>query len=348
MVVIFKPKGIKMKKLLLIALSISTVTIVAMDRSRFDTALINAVRANSIENAQKALESGASMNPDDDGTRSPNYIHPLVCAQSPEMVRLLVAYGARAWHKYQPFADENCLEYMAMNARLAEDIVHKERSINQITANRHVIRCIIQEYLVTYNIGYISKNHSYSEPQYLGLLIHTLQNGTSPFNSLVTAIDMANIELIESILTQHPELINYRDEFGCTPLAYALYCRYNVDITTVKSLLARGAHVADSLITYDLGLRDGVALHIAVQRNNTALATLLKQFGATAYQQGGRIDKPLEHASSAIAAVMAPEECPICLTPIHKMHTYPCGHIICRTCFEGIKDDRCPMCRAQH
>ncbi len=61
-------------------------------------------------------------------------------------------------------------------------------------------------------------------------------------------------------------------------MAYTIHCKYAPDAEIVRALLMYGTPVDEPLITYRGGLRDGVALHIAVERKNHELVSLQKEF----------------------------------------------------------------------
>jgi ankyrin repeat protein len=85
---------------------------------------------------------------------------------------------------------------------------------------------------------------------------------------LFLAAGQGNLEVVRYLLDEGAD-INAREKLGHTALAEAAYFGH---LDVIKELLLRGADI--NTVT-----DDGTALDIAVSRNNTAVADLLKHRG---------------------------------------------------------------------
>ncbi len=167
------------------------------------------------------------------------------------------------------------------------------------------------------------------------LIAHVLRARNNPFSHLVDAIDRGDIEEIITICIQDNTLVNHRDEFGFTPLAYSLLRGWgrvlNKDV--IVSLLELGAHGNDKLVSTADGRDYGKSAM------NVATDNFLDEVKAALRAQ----------EQNQLRAELGQEGCAVCLnkpdqnTRVQKLR---CGHIFCANCLQDLHNKLCPLCRA--
>ena len=102
-------------------------------------------------------------------------------------------------------------------------------------------------------------------------------------------------------------------------------------------------------------------LQVAVIKGSTAIVTILIKAGAHPFAENKigltsfDLTKSIRNSEQqknmmrilALTGIEGDVECPICLDdkPKTAIVVLPCGHYICRTCLQGLKELKCPICR---
>lgn len=176
------------------------------------------------------------------------------------------------------------------------------------------------------------------------LVMHILRARNNPYSQLVDAIDCGDCEAIALLCTENKALINQRDEFGFTPLGYALLRsteESGVDKNVVHALLSLGAEVNAMLFDGFKGHKcTKSALDIALEFHWDDVVDILAD-------QHARLQHATTDQDLLRRLIDRDYECSVCFKDAGKiplLRGLACGHIVCQKCAQGLNE--CPLCRA--
>jgi len=284
----------------------------------------------------------AKMVSDQFGTRLTPPLASISFRITPEVIESLVAHGADVNATvYQKDRGSELFKPMSLLSWFVQCYLCLNEQFENIVIPRQIIRQLIArgaDAEKCYKECAYDLAHRTCRTELQGaLMAHILRAKNDQFSGLVDAIDLGDLEQITTLCTSKQELINHRDEFGFTPLGYALlrstFTFGKANKAVVLGLLSLGARGQDPLFIhpkYNMPYCKS-ALDIAAENHWDDVAQLLR-----AQEQ------------EQLRAQMGADECAICLNAPDEntqLQRLGCGHIFCQKCVQALRNKVCPACR---